>query len=198
SERQEWYDRFTASRSPPFSRPIPPGTVSEGYVYTVGQIQLRELEEGARYFLHCYFYDGEANIFFGSDGCSMVVACHKKTLIFNEEFYFHAPVISAVHIVMEVVKERPGDDGISVAWSVLEMSKEGQALPYFGQHQHAPTLKQKLYPGSPMFLLLSKSLGSYSGLEGVVETRLLSHQHMSAISDFFPEYYIVTNADAIP
>ncbi|GMR56642.1 hypothetical protein PMAYCL1PPCAC_26837, partial [Pristionchus mayeri] len=197
-ERQAWYQRFLEGRSAPFTRPIPPGTVSEGYAYQISKLHLRELEDGKPYYVHCYFYDGDRNHFFGRDNQSNVVICSKKTLILEEEFFFHAPITSAVHIVMEVVRSSQGYDDISIAWSVIEMGEKVRTLPYYGQHDHAPILKQKLYPGSPKFLLISKTLTSYSGLEGTVETRLLAHPQLSSVSDFFPEYGFFIDHDEIP
>ncbi|GMS78100.1 hypothetical protein PENTCL1PPCAC_275, partial [Pristionchus entomophagus] len=196
-ERQEWYQRFLHARCAPFSRPIPPGTVSEGFVYKIGRLHLRELEDGSSYYVHCYFYDGERNHFFGRDNQSGLAVCNKKTVVFEEELFFHVPITAAVHIVMEVVKDYSGDDGLTVAWSVIELGSQASALPYYGQDANAPILKQKLYPGSPKFLLISKSL-THPGLEGAAETRLLCHPGLSQVSDFFPEYGFFNEHDEIP
>uniref|UniRef100_A0A1I7ZDS2 Reverse transcriptase Ty1/copia-type domain-containing protein n=1 Tax=Steinernema glaseri TaxID=37863 RepID=A0A1I7ZDS2_9BILA len=118
----------------------------------------------------------------------------------------------AVNIVIEIVEVQPSEDYdnpelLTLAWTVCPVYNIGQIMTDYNPEGifNQPSKRIHLFEGSPQVLLthisgpLESCEGLYKqGVSRILECYLQTHEKMSPVFDFTPEYVFMTRNDDFP
>ncbi|KAK0408976.1 hypothetical protein QR680_004268 [Steinernema hermaphroditum] len=136
-----------------------------------------------------------------------------KILYDRCEFFFHMALRDeGVHIVVEIVEVQPSEDYdnpelITLAWTICPVYNIGQIMTDYNPSGifNQPSKRIHLFEGSPQVLLthiggpLESCDGLYKhGVSRILECYLQTHERMTSVLDFTPEFVFMTRYDDIP